>query len=171
MPVWPTCFWICWPIPRPPPPMRFPAAMTPMSRIRTPASARASSVASAARSTVSLSGCFPNFVILMPRIQTPSLLGTGCSLVRDGFEAEADGPGTGAVGAERVRRQPDLHAQRDVLGIGLDVDDVGPHAGALAVDDGGHERDRNAGSGVGDDRERPDFAARGDRHPAEVGAA
>ena len=63
--------------------MRFPAAMTPMSRIRTPASARASSVASAARSTVSLSGCFPNFVMRMPRIQTLSLLallGTGALL-------------------------------------------------------------------------------------------
>jgi hypothetical protein len=44
-----------------------------MSRIVTPPSARAAIAASAARSTVSLSGCLPNFVILMPRIQMSSL--------------------------------------------------------------------------------------------------
>src|SRR4051812_6844918 len=139
MPVWPTCFWICWPIPRPPPPMRLPAAITPMSRIRTPASANAPMTAPAARSAVSLSGCFPNFVMVMPRIQTPSLLGTGCSLVRDRFEAEADGLGALAVGTEHVGGQADLHAQGHVVGIGIDVDDVAPHARALTVDQGGDE--------------------------------
>jgi hypothetical protein len=43
--------------------MRLPAANTPMSRIETPPSASAPSAASAARSTVSRSGCFPNFVM------------------------------------------------------------------------------------------------------------
>src|ERR687891_434403 len=71
MPVWPTCFWICWPMP-PGPPMRLPAANTPMSRIVTPPSASAPIAASAARSTVSLSGCLPNLVMWIPRIQTSS---------------------------------------------------------------------------------------------------
>jgi hypothetical protein len=62
MPVWPICFCSAWPIPRPPP-IRLPAASTPMSFIVTPPSARAACAASAARSTVSSSGCFPNFVM------------------------------------------------------------------------------------------------------------
>ena len=42
------------------------------------------------------------------------------------------------------------------------VDEVGPHAGALAVDDGGHERHRDPGGGEGHDREGPHLARRGD---------
>ena len=60
-PVWPICFCSCWP--NPPPPIRLPAPITPMSFIDTPASLRAACTASAARSTVSLSGCFPNLVM------------------------------------------------------------------------------------------------------------
>ncbi len=51
-----------------------------------------------------------------------------------------------AVGADDLGGQPDLHAQRHVLGIGRDVDQVGPHAGASAVDQGGHVGDRNPGA-------------------------
>src|SRR5437764_4595787 len=171
MPVWPTCFWICWPMPRPPP-SRLPAAITPMSCIRTPASARAPRTAPAPRSTTSLSGCLPNFVMWMPRIQTVSRLGTAASSsVRDRLEAEAEGLGAGAVGAERVRRQPHLHAQREMGWVGVDVDDVGPHAGPVAVDDGGHEGDGEPRRGVGDDREGPHLTGGGHRHPAEVTAA
>ena len=44
-----------------------------MSFIDTPPSARAPRMASAARSTMSLSGCLPNFVMWIPRIQISSL--------------------------------------------------------------------------------------------------
>ena len=44
-----------------------------MSDIVTPASARAASTASDARSTTSLSGYLPNFVMWIPRIQMSSL--------------------------------------------------------------------------------------------------
>ena len=71
IPVWPTCFWSIWP--KLPPPIRFPAARTPMSRMLTPASVSAAMTASAPRSTMSLSECFPNFVIAIPRIQMSSL--------------------------------------------------------------------------------------------------
>ena len=72
MPVWPICFCSAWPMP--PGPTRQPAARMPMSFIVTPPSASAASAASAARSTWSLSGCLPNLVILIPRIQTLSLM-------------------------------------------------------------------------------------------------
>ena len=73
MPVWPICFCSCWPMPAPAA-IRFPAASTPMSFMLTPASARAFIEASEARSIVSLSGCLPNFVIEIPRIQTSSAM-------------------------------------------------------------------------------------------------
>ena len=100
---------------------------------------------------MSLSGCLPNLVMWIPRIQMSSLShggshvgrsGVGSESVSDRFEAEADGLGAVVVGAERVRGQRDLHAERDVLGVGLDVDDVAAHARAVAVDDAGHERHR-----------------------------
>ena len=47
--------------------------MMPMSFIDTPPSLRAPWTASAARSTVSLSGCLPNLVMWIPRIQMSSL--------------------------------------------------------------------------------------------------
>ncbi len=43
--------------------MRLPAARMPMSFIDAPASSSAAIAASDARSTVSLSGCFPNLVM------------------------------------------------------------------------------------------------------------
>src|SRR5262245_29118450 len=125
MPVWPICFCSCWPMPALAA-MRLPAARTPMSFIVTPPSARAASAASAARSTVSLSGRLPNLVMLMPRIQTSSAIAVGLQ----GCEPEADGLGAGAVGADRERGELDLHAQAHVLGVGLDADHVAPHAGA-----------------------------------------
>src|SRR5256885_2013408 len=152
MPVWPICFWSIWPIGAPAP-MRLPAASTPMSFIVTPASDSAPIAASAARSTVSLSGCLPNLVIWIPRIQT-SLVAMAL-LSADGLEAEADGLGAVVVGADRIRRQPHLHADLDVLGVRGAVDDVGPHARAVAVDDPGHERRGDAGRRERDDGERP----------------
>ena len=76
---------------------------------------------------MSLSGCLPNLVMWIPRIQTSScthrvLLVVSVAAGR--FEAEADGLGAVVVGAERVRRQADLHARRHVVGIGLDVDQL-----------------------------------------------
>ena len=56
---------------------------------------------------------------------------------------------------------PSVH----VLGIGLDVDDVAPHARAVAVDDAGHERHRDAGRGERHDRERPQLALGARRRP------
>ena len=59
--------------------------------------------ASAARSTVSLSGCLPNFVMWIPRIQMSSLRHGRSPSVSAGLEAEADGLGAVVVGADRVR--------------------------------------------------------------------
>src|SRR3954452_6724905 len=114
----------------PPKPMRLPAARMPMSAIVTPASASAALAASAARSTVSRSGCLPNLVMWIPRIQTSSAMGS-----LQGFEAEADRLGAVVVRAHQVGGEPDLHAERDVLVVGLGVDHVAAHAGAVAVDD------------------------------------
>src|SRR5918993_3373100 len=130
MPVWPICFCSCWP--KPPPPIRLPAPMMPMSFIDTPPSWRAPCTASAARSTVSLSGCFPNLVMWMPRIQMSSLaLIVLLRLsVAGRFEPEADGFLAVIVLTQRVRRQADLHVRRDVVGIGLHVDEVAAHGRA-----------------------------------------
>src|SRR5262249_59005954 len=103
--------------------MRLPAASTCMSLIFTPPSASAPRAAWAARSTVSLSGCLPNFVIEMPRIHTSSDTGR-----LQWLESEANGLGAFAVGRDRKGRQPDLHPQPDVLRVRLDVHDVAPHA-------------------------------------------
>src|SRR5436190_19052174 len=121
MPVWPTCFWICWPTP--PPPSRLPAAMTPISFIVTPPSFSAALTASAARSTTSLSGCLPNFVIVMPRIQMSSVAMSWSPLVSvqgsvQRLEAEVHGLGSFVVRADDLRRQAHLHPEADVLGVG-----------------------------------------------------
>src|SRR5579871_2863939 len=109
----------------------------------TPPSASALSAASDARSTTSLSGCFPNLVMWMPRIQTSSAM--ACSSRSGGrFETEPDGLGAGLVGADGERGEADLHARLHVLGVGLDVHDVGPDAGAVAVHDAGDERHGDA---------------------------
>src|SRR5947209_13932183 len=111
MPVWPICFWSIWPMGAPAP-IRLPAASTPMSFIVTPASDSAPIAASAARSTVSLSGCLPNLVIWIPRIHTSSaaILSLLLSLqLVDGLEAEADGLGAFLVVADRERGQAHLH--------------------------------------------------------------
>src|SRR6056297_732476 len=84
MPVWPTCFWICWPMP--PDPIRLPAASTPMSAMVTPPSASAAMTASEARSTTSRSVCLPNLVMLIPRIQMSSLMGAPFRSSRPGGE-------------------------------------------------------------------------------------
>src|SRR5215468_7049920 len=138
MPVWPICFCSCWAMP-PPRPNRLPAARIPMSFIVAPESASAPRAASAPRSTTSLSGCLPNLVMWIPRIQMSSLLlivvlrFARCSV--DGFETEADRLGSVGVGAHRIGGQPQLHAERDVLGIGWAVDHVAAHARAVAIDD------------------------------------
>ena len=71
MPVWPSCFCSCWPMPALAC-IRLPAAMTPMSFMVTPPSARAPRTASEARSTRSWSGCLPNLVMWIPRIHRSS---------------------------------------------------------------------------------------------------
>src|SRR6188472_1718567 len=121
--------------------MRLPAARMPMSWIVTPASASAASAASEARSIVSLSGCLPNLVILIPRIHTSSAMSGHLQRL----EPEADGLGSGRIGSDGKGREPHLQAQLHVLGVGLDVDDVALHGGAAAVDEAGHEGDGHAG--------------------------
>src|SRR5580693_5283049 len=173
MPVWPICFCNCCPIPAFAA-IRFPAAMTPMSAIVTPASASAPVAASAARSTVSLSGCLPNLVIRIPRIQMSSLaliviapLCSGSS--SRGFEAEADRLGACRIGADRISSQPHFHPVADVLRVGLDIDQIGTHLGAVAVDYRRDERGGNAGCGKCDDGERPQCALGRDRNARKFG--
>src|SRR5829696_2227180 len=81
MPVWPICFWSCWPMPALAA-MRLPAARTPICCMVTPPSDSAPMAASAARSIVSWSLCFPNLVMWIPRIQTSSAMGALPSLRR-----------------------------------------------------------------------------------------
>src|SRR5688500_5572897 len=153
MPVWPICFCSIWPMGAPAP-MRLPAARMPMSRMVTPPSARAAMAASAARSTVSRSGCLPNFVMLMPRMKMSSLIASRSQ----GLVAEADGLGAVVVGSHHVGGQLDLHAERHVLGIGLGVDHVAADARAVTVDDPGHEGHGHARRREGDDGERLQLA-------------
>src|SRR3954453_10828950 len=101
----------------PPPPIRLPAASTPICLIETPPSFSAPSAASAARSTVSLSGYLPNLVMWIPRIQTLSAISS--PLGSDRFEAEADSFGAVVVSADRVRRELHLHAEVNVIRIGV----------------------------------------------------
>ena len=119
--------------------------MMPMSFMVTPPSASAPCAASDARSTMSLSGCLPNFVMWMPRIQSSS-------------DADAIVLNLPVVRSRsrrlRCLRRPcrplrwpvGPSCPSHVLGIGRDVDEVGPHARALAVDDRGHEGHRDAGA-------------------------
>src|SRR5918997_5042541 len=169
MPVCPICFWSCWPIPALAP-MRLPAASTPICCMVTPPSASAPMAASEARSTGSLSGCFPNLVIVIPRIQTSSAMWRfSCS--GEGLEAVADGLGARFVGADGGGGEPDLHPELDVLGVGLDVHEVAPHARPVAVDDRSHEGHRHAGGGEGHDGERAHLARRRHRRVLERRAA
>src|SRR5690606_2819273 len=119
--------------------MRLPAASTPMSFIVTPASARAASAASAPRSTTSLSGCLPNLVIVMPRIQMSSAM--VFPSVLDGLEAEADGLGALAVGRPPVGGEGVRHAVVRVVRLPVLVVHVAADAGAVAVDVAGDEGD------------------------------
>ena len=123
---------------------------------------------------VSRSVCLPNLVMWIPRIQTSSAIGVAplvVGLSGDGLEAEGDRLRAGFVRAHRVGGEPHLHAEGDVLVVGLDVHDVAPDAGAVAVDHAGHERHRHAGGGEAHDRERPQLAGGADRGLAELGAA
>src|SRR5258706_4260849 len=101
----------------PPPPMRLPAASTPICFIVTPRSFNAPSAASAARSTLSLSGYLPNLVMWIPRIQTLSAISS--PLGSDRLEAEADGFGAVVVSADRVGRELHFHPEMDVIRIGI----------------------------------------------------
>src|SRR5437660_7232725 len=155
-------------------PMRLPAASTPICFMLTPPSRRALRAASAARSTVSLSACLPNFVMWIPRIHTSSLaIAIPPRSVEsvERFEAEAHRLRPRLVGAQRIGGQLHLHAQLHVLWIGDHVDEVGPHARPVAVDHGGHEGHRNAGGCEGDDGEGPDLSGAGHAGPGESGAA
>src|SRR5437879_5390655 len=166
MPVWPICFWSGCPMPAAAL-MRWPAARTPMSFMVTPPSLSAPRAASDARSMVSLSGCFPNFVMSMPRMKTSSLA-IGGSFQR--LEAEAHGLGALRVRANWERREADLHAQLHVVGVGRRVDDVAAHAGAAAVDHAGDERDRDTRRRERHDRVRLELTLGGDGDLLEVGA-
>src|SRR5579875_2765073 len=126
--------------------------MTPTSRIVTPPSANAPKTASEARSTVSLSGCFPNLVMWIPRTQMSS---AAMRHPFQWFEPEADRLGTLRVDPDDRGCQANLHPNRDVLGVGRDVDHVGPNAGATTVDQRGNVRDRDARRCHRDDGERP----------------
>src|SRR6516165_3956076 len=112
-----------------------------MSLIDTWASPSAFMAASAARSTVSRSGCLPNLVMWMPRIQMSSL---AMSVTFHRFEAEADGFGALIVSPHHIRRQADFHSRVHMLGVGSHVDDVAADARPVAVDHPGHERHRDA---------------------------
>src|SRR5271168_452327 len=167
MPVWPSCFWSTWPMGSAPP-MRLPAPMMPMSFMVTPPSASAPWTACEARSVVSRSGCFPNLVMWIPRTHTSSDA-DAIVLTSQGFETEADCLGAVVVGADHFGGQADLHAQRHVFGIGCHVDEIGLHAGAVAVDDGGDVGHGNAGCGEGHDGERPHLAGGGHGDLLELG--
>src|SRR4051812_34083655 len=117
-------------------PIKLPAASTPICFIVTPPSFSAARAASAARSTLSLSGYLPNLVMWIPRIQTLSAMSL---LGSDRLEAETDGFGAVVVGPDRVRRQLHLHPEVHVVGIRIGVDDVAAHGRAAAVDDRGDE--------------------------------
>src|ERR1700677_2477062 len=160
MPVCPSCFCTTCPMGSAPP-MRLPAPMMPMSFMVTPPSASAPWTACEARSVVSRSGCFPNLVMWIPRTHTSSDA-DAIVLTSQGFETEADCLGAVVVGADHVGRQADLHAQRHVFGIGCHVDEIGLHAGAVAVDDSGHVGHGDPRGGEGDDGESPHLAARRD---------
>src|ERR1700729_2766585 len=143
MPVCPSCFCTTCPMGSAPP-MRLPAPMMPMSFMVTPPSARAPWTACDARSVVSRSGRFPNLVMWMPRTHTSSDADAMC-LTSQGFETAADCHGAVVVGAHPLGSQACLPAQRGVLGIGGHVDEIGLHARAAAVDDGGHVGHGDAG--------------------------
>src|SRR5256885_433610 len=151
MPVWPICFCSIWPMVWP---TRLPYPSTPMSFIATPPSCRAPMAASAARSTASRLGCLPNFVMVMPRIQMSSVA-IVVVLLAEGLEAEAKGLGARGVRADGEGGELELHARAHVVGVGLDVEHVAPDARAVAVDDPGHERDRDPRRRHRHDRERP----------------
>src|SRR5271165_1805784 len=139
------------------PPVTLPAAKTWMSRTDTPPSASAPRAASDARSTRSLPGCLPNFVMWAPRIHTVSGI-TRLLFWRLGrlgrLEAEADRFDALVIRSHAECAQPDRHAEPQPLRIGFHVDEVRADAGAVHVDHAGgighgHTRGRH-----GHDRER-----------------
>ena len=155
-------------------PIRLPAARMPMSLHRHAAVGEgAPCAASAARSTVSLSGCLPNLVMWIPRIQiVVARCSSSAVLARRSesvgrLEAEADGLGAVVVGAERVRRQATFMPSRHVLGVGLDVDRC---CRARCVPSQSTTADTNGtgmpGRGERDDRERVAPRPRSARRPA-----
>ena len=141
-----------------------------MSFIVTPRVRQRRRAASAARSTVSWSGCLPNFVILMP--EDPESSPWPCASAFRGSKAEADGLGAVSRRFRRVRGKPHLHPERArARGRASMLIDVAAHAGAAAVD----HRPATNGTGMpgaanGDDRERPQLALGRDVDRAELGA-
>ena len=86
----------------------------PCPAIVTPPSASAPMAASAARSTVSLSGCLPNLVMWIPRIQMSSLMSSGrpVSLSPTGSNPKPMASVPASSVADRVGGEPHLHAER-----------------------------------------------------------
>src|SRR5688572_18243883 len=127
-----------------------------MSWMATPPSSSASIAASAPRSIRSLSVYRPKRVIDAPRIQTLSPLSL-MRILSAGLEAERHRFGSVVVGAGDEGGELDGHTERDVLGLGLDVDDVGLHdSAALEIDDRGDVRRGHAGGRTVHDREAAD---------------
>ena len=112
IPVCPICFCNCWPIPAPAF-IRFPTPSTPTSEREIPASFSASRLASAARSTTSLSGCLPNLVILDPIIQIVS--DPIFSSYLYWFKAESYCFRTFTIFSHRIRHQLNLHPQSHIF--------------------------------------------------------
>ena len=110
-----------------------------MSRIVTPPSASAPRAASAARSTVSLSGCLPNLVMWMPRIQTSSLAIDAVSFLPR-LEAEADRFGAAASVPTGSVASRTFMPSVTCSGSGVTLHRLRAHARAAAVDDRGDER-------------------------------
>src|SRR5205814_329489 len=73
------------------------------------------------------------------------------------------------VGSDGEGRQPHLHSEADMVGVGFDVDQVRPHARSAAIHDGGNEWDGDARRREGHNREGPHLALCGDVDRLEFG--
>ena len=144
-----------------------------MSFIVTPPSASAASAASDARSTVSLSGCLPNLVILIPRIQTSSLIAAPYRCV-----VSTGGSNPNPMASVPLSSVPSEYVARRTFMPKVTCSGVGSTLIRLArtlVPSQSTIADTNgtvhARRGERDDRERADLAVGGDIGLAELGAA
>ena len=124
------------------------------------------------RSTVSLSGCLPNLVMWIPRIQTLSAIDSSS---RSAGQSTGSKPNPMAstpllVGPHGDRGQSQLHPERTCSGSGVGVHHVRPHA---ACRRSRSRRPRTEPATPGgrevDDREGAQHAFAGDLGRAELG--